>query len=59
MAFFGELARYGNRVTVAPQDETGLPDHRDSVLTQDERRTGDCMVICVSRSCTERLVLDL
>jgi ferredoxin len=37
----------------------GLPDHRDSVLTEDERRTGDCMMICVSRSCTERLVLDL
>ena len=37
----------------------GVPDHRDSVLTEDERRAGDCMLICVSRSCTERLVLDL
>jgi len=37
----------------------GLPDHRDSVLTEEERRTGDCMMICVSRSCTARLVLDL
>ena len=37
----------------------GLPDHRDSVLTEDERRAGDCMMICVSRSCTARLVLDL
>jgi ferredoxin len=37
----------------------GLPDHRDSVLTEEERRTGDCMMICVSRSCTERLVLNL
>jgi cytochrome P450/ferredoxin-NADP reductase len=37
----------------------GLPDHRDSVLTAEERRTGDCMMICVSRSCTARLVLDL
>jgi ferredoxin-NADP reductase len=37
----------------------GVPDHRDSVLTEEERRTGDCMMICVSRSCTERLVLDL
>ncbi|WP_327319218.1 PDR/VanB family oxidoreductase [Streptomyces sp. NBC_01235] len=26
MAFTGELARYGDRVTVAPQDETGLLD---------------------------------
>src|SRR6202012_6253744 len=26
MAFLPELARYGDRVTVAPQDETGLLD---------------------------------
>jgi pyrrolidone-carboxylate peptidase len=37
----------------------GRPDHRDSVLTEEERRAGDCMMICVSRSCTARLVLDL
>ncbi len=37
----------------------GLPDHRDSVLTEEERRAGNCMMICVSRSCTDRLVLDL
>jgi ferredoxin-NADP reductase len=37
----------------------GVPDHRDSVLTEEERAAGDCMMICVSRSCTERLVLDL
>jgi ferredoxin-NADP reductase len=37
----------------------GRPDHRDSLLDDDERATGDCMYICVSRSCTERLVLDL
>ena len=36
----------------------GVPDHRDSVLTEEERRN-DCMMICVSRSCTERLVLNL
>jgi ferredoxin-NADP reductase len=38
---------------------SGLPDHRDSVLTEEERTAGDCMMICVSRSCTARLVLDL
>ena len=38
---------------------SGLPDHRDSVLTEEERAAGDCMMICVSRSCTSRLVLDL
>lgn len=37
----------------------GRPDHRDAVLTEDERRVGDCMMICVSRSCSDRLVLDL
>ncbi len=38
---------------------SGLPDHRDSVLTEEERRVSDCMMICVSRSCAARLVLDL
>jgi cytochrome P450/ferredoxin-NADP reductase len=37
----------------------GEPDHLDSVLSEEERRAGDCMMICVSRSCTSRLVLDL
>jgi ferredoxin len=36
----------------------GLPDHRDSVLTEEERQANDCMMSCVSRSCTARLVLD-
>ena len=37
----------------------GQPDHRDSVLTDEERMAGTCMMICVSRSCGDRLVLDL
>jgi ferredoxin-NADP reductase len=37
----------------------GIPDHRDSILSDDERAAGECMFICVSRSCGERLVLDL
>jgi ferredoxin-NADP reductase len=37
----------------------GEPDHRDSVLDEDERQANDCMMICVSRACSERLVLDL
>lgn len=37
----------------------GEPDHRDVVLTSEERERGDCMLICVSRSRTPRLVLDL
>jgi ferredoxin len=37
----------------------GIPDHRDSVLGQAEREASDCVMICVSRSCTPRLILDL
>ncbi|MFE7353055.1 PDR/VanB family oxidoreductase [Streptomyces sp. NPDC057543] len=37
----------------------GVPEHRDSVLDADERAAGDYMMICVSRTRCERLVLDL
>jgi ferredoxin-NADP reductase len=37
----------------------GQPDHRDSLLDDEERAAGDCMYPCVSRSCSDRLVLDL
>jgi ferredoxin-NADP reductase len=37
----------------------GRPDHRDSLLDDDERAAGDCMFVCVSRSLDDRLVLDL
>ncbi|MDH6246455.1 PDR/VanB family oxidoreductase [Mycobacterium sp. OTB74] len=37
----------------------GKPDHRDSVLSAAEKAAGEVMLVCVSRSCTERLVLDL
>ncbi|WP_330351039.1 PDR/VanB family oxidoreductase [Streptomyces sp. NBC_00582] len=37
----------------------GRPDHRDSLLTEDERAAGDTMLICVSRARGPRLVLDL
>lgn len=37
----------------------GEIDHRDSVLTEDERAAGRTMMLCVSRSRSPRLVLDL
>lgn len=37
----------------------GTADHRDSLLTEEEQAAGDTMMICVSRSCGSRLVLDL
>ncbi|TDD68038.1 oxidoreductase, partial [Actinomadura darangshiensis] len=37
----------------------GEPDHRDSILDDGERDAGDCMFVCVSRSRSDRLVLDL
>ncbi|MDO1481856.1 PDR/VanB family oxidoreductase [Rhodococcus ruber] len=36
----------------------GVPDHRDNVLTVDEHAANDAILVCVSRSCTPRLVLD-
>lgn len=37
----------------------GKPLHRDSVLTESEKEAGQSMMICVSRACGTRLVLDL
>lgn len=37
----------------------GEPDHRDSFLTDNERKLGDRMLVCVSRSRSAKLVLDL
>ncbi|WP_243717360.1 PDR/VanB family oxidoreductase [Actinomadura sp. KC345] len=37
----------------------GEPDHRDSVLTEEERADGGFMMICVSRARGSRLVLEL
>jgi len=38
---------------------SGTPDHRDVVLSDEERASGGVMQICVSRASSDRLVLDL
>ncbi|PTX03008.1 PDR/VanB family oxidoreductase [Pararhodobacter aggregans] len=37
----------------------GRPDHRDTILTDEERAHGDTMMVCCSGSKSARLVLDL
>lgn len=37
----------------------GVPEHRDSVLTEKERAANETMLVCVSRAHSERLVLDI
>ena len=37
----------------------GRPDHRDMLLTEEEQQAGDQMLLCVSRSLDQELVLDL
>jgi len=37
----------------------GTPDHRDSLLTQEERETNEYMMVCVGRALSDRLELDL
>jgi len=37
----------------------GIPDHRDHILSDEERASNKVMQICVSRSKTPRLVIDL
>lgn len=38
---------------------SGIPDHRDVVLSDEERAAGNVMQICVSRAKSPRLVLDI
>jgi ferredoxin-NADP reductase len=38
---------------------SGDLDHRDSVLTEEDREAGEYVMICVSRCSSDRLVLDL
>ncbi|HEX5533978.1 MAG TPA: PDR/VanB family oxidoreductase [Actinomycetales bacterium] len=38
---------------------SGKPDHRDSLLSDEEKEESATMLVCVSRACGPRLVLDL
>ncbi len=63
------LAEHGVRIEVSCEQGvcgtcltgvlSGIPDHRDVVLTAKERQACDQMIPCVSRSKTRKLVLDL
>lgn len=37
----------------------GVPDHHDTYLSDAQKKAGDVMQICVSRSHTDKLVLDI
>lgn len=45
--------------TCLTQVKEGEPDHWDSYLTPEEQEKGDCIMVCISRSKSPRLVLDL
>jgi ferredoxin-NADP reductase len=49
----------GNCGTCETEVLEGVPEHRDEVLTDEEREAGKTMMICVGRSQTSRLVLNL
>ena len=51
--------RVGTCGTCEQEVVSGEVDHRDSVLTEEERVAGEYMMICVSRCRSARLVLDL
>jgi ferredoxin-NADP reductase len=51
--------RVGTCGTCEQEVVSGEIDHRDSVLTEEDREAGEYMMICVSRCRSERLVLDL
>lgn len=51
--------REGTCGTCETEVRAGVPDHRDVLLTPDERAAGETMMICVSRARGGKLVLDL
>ncbi len=37
----------------------GIPDHRDTYLTDEEKQANDQMLLCCSRATTKKLVIEL
>jgi NAD(P)-dependent dehydrogenase (short-subunit alcohol dehydrogenase family) len=56
---FGRLDAMVTNAGVLRDRVLDEPDHRDSVLTDEERASGETMMICISRSRGPRLILDL
>jgi ferredoxin-NADP reductase len=51
--------REGNCASCETNVLEGIPDHRDVILTEDEKAANDVMFPCVSRAKSARLVLDV
>ena len=45
--------------TCLTQVKEGEPEHWDMYLTPEEQEKNDCMMVCISRSKSPKLVLDL
>ena len=68
-SILGALSKSGYEVESSCEEGTcgscevgvldGVPDHRDSVLSKNEREAGDTIIVCVSRSAGNTLTLDL
>lgn len=53
------LRREGLCATCETGVVSGVPDHRDSVLSEAQRRSGLSIMVCVSRARSSVLELDL
>ena len=57
--YVDSICREGMCGTCETKVLSGVPDHRDSVLSEDEHATNTTMMVCVSRSLTPELELDI
>ena len=59
MAFVDEIRALPGGTVTLHNAETGIRQHPAALLTDEERAENATMMVCVSRSRTPRLVLDL